>query len=260
MTVSFSSLAIVSAVAFAAPLALGLAPSLRLPAVVLEIVLGIAVGPAGLGWVQVDRPVEVMSLLGLAFLLLLAGLEVDFDRLRGRLLRVTAFGFVLSFAIALAAGFVLDVAGVTGAPLLIAIMLSATSLGVVIPVLKDSGEASTTFGQVVIAAASIADIATIVLLSLFFSEKSTGIGAKLVLLGGFGALVVAIGIAVTGAERSMRLTDTLLRLQDTAQIRVRGAFCCSQCSSSSPRNSVSRRSSALSWPELCSSSSTATGR
>jgi Kef-type K+ transport system membrane component KefB len=223
--VSFTSLAIVAAVAFAAPLALGLAPSVRLPAVVLEIVLGIVIGPAVLGWVEVDAPVEVLSLLGLAFLLLLAGLEVEFDQLRGRLLRVTGFGFVLSFAIAVAAGFALDVAGVTGAPLLIAIMVSATSLGVVIPVLKDSREASTTFGQLVIAAASIADIATIVLLSLFFSGESSGVGAKLVLLGGFATLIAAVAIAITGAERSMRLSVALVRLQDTtAQIRVRGAF------------------------------------
>jgi Kef-type K+ transport system membrane component KefB len=222
---SLTSLAVVAAVAFSAPLAVGLFPAFRVPAVVCEIVLGIVVGPDVLGWANVDQPVEVMSLLGLAFLLLLAGLEVDFDQLRGRLVRVTGFGFVLSFGIALIAGLVLDVSGITGAPLLLAIMLSATSLGVVIPVLKDSGEASTAFGQIVIAAASIADIATIVLLSLFFSGESAGIGSKLVLLAGFTVLVAAVAIAVSGAERSMSLSDTLLRLQDTtAQIRVRGAF------------------------------------
>jgi Kef-type K+ transport system membrane component KefB len=223
--VSFTSLAIVAAVAFAAPLALGLAPRVRLPAVVLEILLGIVIGPAVLGWVHVDGPVEVMSLLGLAFLLLLAGLEVEFEMLRGRLLRTTALGFLVSFGVALAAGLILDTAGLTQAPLLIAIMLSATSLGVVIPVLKDTGEASTQFGQIVIAAASIADIATIVLLSLFFSGGSSGVGAKLVLLGGFVLLVAAIGLAVARAEHSLRLSAALVRLQDTtAQIRVRGAF------------------------------------
>jgi len=225
MTVSFSGLATVAAVAFVAPLVLGLAPAVRLPAVVLEIVLGIAIGPDALGWVRVDRPIEVMSLLGLAFLLLLAGLEVEFDQLRGRLLRVAGIGFLVSFALAVATGFALDGAGLTQAPLLIAIMLSATSLGVVIPVLKDTGQSSTRFGQLVLAGASIADVATIVLLSLFFSEKSSGAGAKLVLLGGFVALVAAIAVAVTGAERSMRLSAALVRLQDTsAQIRVRGAF------------------------------------
>ncbi len=225
MHVSFTSLAIVAAVAFAAPLLLGLVPMVRLPAVVLEIMLGIVVGPAVLGWVHVDAPVEVMSLLGLAFLLLLAGLEVEFDMLRGRLLQITLLGFVVSFAVALAAGLILDTANVTGAPLLIAIMLSATSLGVVIPVLKDSGEASTPFGQLVIAGASIADIATIVFLSLFFSGESTSVGSKLVLLGGFALLVVAIGMAVASVQHSMRISAALVRLQDTtAQIRVRGAF------------------------------------
>jgi len=223
--VSFTSLAIVAVVAFAAPLALGLLPSLRLPAVVLEIVLGIVVGPAALGWVHVDPALEVMSLLGLAFLLLLAGLEVEFDMLRGHLLRTTTFGFVLSFGLALLTGLVLDVSGVAGTPLLIAIMLSATSLGVVIPVLKDSGEAATQFGQIVIAGASIADLATVVLLSLFFSEKSNGVGSKLVLLGGFVLLVGAVALAVARAQRSMRISAALVRLQDTtAQIRVRGAF------------------------------------
>jgi Kef-type K+ transport system membrane component KefB len=225
MEIGFANLAIVAAAAFVAPLVLGLMPSLRQPAVVLEIVLGIVLGPAALGWVEVDRPVEVLSLLGLAFLLLLAGLEVDFDRLRGQLLRVAALGFLASLTVALAVAVGLDGAGVTGAPLLIAIMLSATSLGVVIPVLKDSGEAATLFGQLAIAGASIADIATVVLLSLFFSGESSGIGSKLVLLGGFVALVAAIAVAVTGVERSMRITAALVRLQDTtAQIRVRGAF------------------------------------
>src|SRR5919202_1096406 len=93
--VSFTNVAIVVAVAFAAPLALGLVPRLRLPAVVLEIVLGIVVGPQALGLAEVDDAVQVLNLLGLAFLLLIAGLEVDFERLRGRLLRVTGIVFVV---------------------------------------------------------------------------------------------------------------------------------------------------------------------
>jgi Kef-type K+ transport system membrane component KefB len=77
-------------------------PGLRLPAIVLEILLGIAVGPQGLNWAHVDEPVRVFSLIGLAFLLLLAGLEIDFTRLRGRLLRLIAFlGFVLAVAAAI---------------------------------------------------------------------------------------------------------------------------------------------------------------
>jgi Kef-type K+ transport system membrane component KefB len=92
-------------VALAAPLALGLFPRVRLPAVVLEILLGIVIGPDVLGWVSIDTPIQVMSLLGLAFLLLLAGLEVDYERIRGHPFRETAIGYALSFGLALLIGF-----------------------------------------------------------------------------------------------------------------------------------------------------------
>src|ERR671939_488445 len=104
--ISFSSVAVVAAVALLAPLAVGLT-GVRLPAIVLEILLGIVVGPQVLGWASNDEPVQVLSLFGLAFLLLLAGLEIDFDGLRGRLLRLTAGAYVVSFALALAIGYVL---------------------------------------------------------------------------------------------------------------------------------------------------------
>ena len=223
--IDFSGLVIVAAVAFSAPLVLGLAPALRLPSVVLELVAGIAIGPFGLGWVEIDEPIRVLSLIGLAFLLFLAGLEIDFDRLRGRRLGVAALGFVVSFGLAVVVGLVLQAAGQVDTPLLVAIILVATSLGVVVPVLKDSGQASSDLGQLVIAAASIADFGAVILLSLFFSREATGIGSKLVLLGGFALVAVALVVALTGAERLRRLSTVLLRLQDTtAQIRVRGAF------------------------------------
>src|SRR5204863_5935664 len=117
----------VPSIAFLAPLLLGLLPRARLLAVVLELVGGILVGPSVLGWAEVDAPVKTLSLLGLAFLLLLAGLEIDFDQLRGRLLEVAALGFLVSFGIALAIGFAFDAAGLVSSPLLLAIMLSATS-------------------------------------------------------------------------------------------------------------------------------------
>ena len=97
---SLDGLLIVVAVAFAAPFLLGLAPALRIPAVVLEIVAGIIVGPSVLGWVEVDPTIEVVATIGLGFLLFLGGLEVDFGRLRGPVLRLTSGGYALSFAIA----------------------------------------------------------------------------------------------------------------------------------------------------------------
>ena len=221
----FTGLLIVAAVAFTAPLLLGLVPALRLPSVVVELVAGILIGPSVLGWVDVDQPVRVLSLVGLAFLLFLAGLEVEFERLRGRNLRSASVGFALSFAIAVVVGLVLAAAGQVDTPLLVAVILVATSLGVVIPVLKDADQISSDFGQLVIAAASIADFGAVILLSLFFSGESSSTGAKVILLSGFGLVAAALVLALMRAARLRRLSAVFLRLQDTtAQIRVRGAF------------------------------------
>jgi Kef-type K+ transport system membrane component KefB len=221
---SFSGLLIVVAVAFLAPFLLGLVPRLRLPSVVFEIVAGIVIGPSVLGWVEVDQTIEVLALVGLAFLLFLAGLEIDFGELRGRLLRLAALGWALSFGIAILAGLLLSASGLVETPLLVAIILSATSLGVIVPVLKDVGELDTRFGQLVLAAASIADFGGVILLSLFFSGES-GPASTAILLSAFLGLLAVAFVAVRAAERSRRVEDDLLRLQDSsAQIRVRAAM------------------------------------
>src|SRR4051794_37321871 len=223
MTPSFDSLLVVVAIAFAAPFVLGLFPSVRLPSPVLEIVAGIVVGPAVLGWAHNDQTVAVMSTIGLAFLLFLAGIEIEFGKLRGQILRLTALGFVISFALAVAAGFVLKGAGVVQTPLLVGIILCATSLGVIIPVLKDAGEISSKFGQLVVAAGSIADFGAIILLSAFFSGEG-GTGSTLILIGSLFGIAAAVYVFVRRAEGSSAVMRALLRLQDTtAQIRVRAA-------------------------------------
>src|ERR671926_368531 len=221
---SLTNLLLVSVVAFATPFALGLFPGLRLPSVVLEIVAGIVIGPSVLGIVTADQAVSVIALIGLTFVLFLAGLEIDLRKLRGPVLRLSALGFVLSFGIAVLVSLGLKAGGLVDTPLLVAIILCATSLGVLVPVLKDSGEISSTFGQLIIAAASIADFGAIILLTIFFSGEG-GTGSTLLLLGSLFALAVAVFAVVRGAERSMRIRADLLRLQDTtAQIRVRAAL------------------------------------
>jgi Kef-type K+ transport system membrane component KefB len=221
---SFDNLVIVAAVAFAAPFVLGLFPRARLPSVVLEIVAGIVLGPSLLGIVEVDQSIEVLAVIGLAFVLFLAGLEIELDTLRGRVLRLSAAGFALSFAIAVVVALALSAGGLVDTPLLVAIILCSTSLGVLVPVLKDAEQISSTFGQLIIAAASIADFGAIILLTLLFSGEG-GAGAAALLLGALVVLAVAVAIVVRGAEHSMRIREDLLRLQDTtAQIRVRAAF------------------------------------
>jgi len=221
---ALTDLLVVVAVAFAAPFLLGLAPGVRLPAVVLEIVAGIVVGPSVLGLVEVDQVVEVVALVGLAFVLFLAGLEIEFEKLRGSVLRLTALAFAVSFALAVAVATGLQAAGLVDTPLLVAIVLCATSLGVLVPVLKDAGEIASTFGQLVIAAATIADFGAIILLTVLFSGEG-GAGSALLLLGLLLALAAVVVAVLRGAERSARIRADLLRLQDTtAQIRVRAAL------------------------------------
>lgn len=166
--ISFVNLLIVAAVAVLTPLLLGSLPRLRLPAVVVEIVAGVVLGPSVLGWVHIDLPVQILAILGLAFLLFLAGLEIDLRTLRGRALRLAVRGYRLTLVLGAAVGAGLGAVGWTRSPLLVAIALSATSLGLVVPVLKDAGQADGLVGQTIIASATVADFAAIVLLTLFF--------------------------------------------------------------------------------------------
>jgi Kef-type K+ transport system membrane component KefB len=222
--VSFVNLFVVCLVAAAAPLALGFAPRVRLPSVILEIVAGIVLGPSVLGWVKVDLPVQILGLIGLAFLLFLSGLEIDAHRLRGRLLRLALFGYLITLALGVPIGFGLHAVGWIHSPLLLVIALSATSLGLVVPVLKDAGQSDRDVGQTAIVAATVADFAAILLLSLFFSASSGSTGGRLVLVVAFAVLVGVTGLVVSRAGRSMRLGEVLLRLQDTtAELRVRFA-------------------------------------
>jgi Kef-type K+ transport system membrane component KefB len=224
MTPSLDNLLLIVAVAFAVPFTLGLLPRLLLPSVVLEIIAGIVIGPSVLGIVEIDQSVEVVALIGLAFVLFLGGLEIEFGKLRGQVLRLTALGFALSFTIAVLVSLALKAAGLVDTPLLLAIILCATSLGVLVPVLKDAGEISSTFGQLIIAAASIADFGAIILLSIFFSGEG-GTGSTLLLLGSLLLLAVIVLLFALGAEHSVRVREDLRRLQDTtAQIRVRAAL------------------------------------
>jgi hypothetical protein len=147
--------------------------------------------PPSSGFVEADEPLRFMALIGLAFLLFLARMEIDLGGLlRGGAIRSAGVGFVLSLAIAFAVASGLGVVGLIQAPLLVAIMLSTTSLGIVVPVLADTGQSRSTFlGQLIIAGSSSADFAAVILLSLFFSGHSSSLGSTPVLIWAFVVLI-----------------------------------------------------------------------
>jgi Kef-type K+ transport system membrane component KefB len=221
--VGFLNLFVVALVAFGVPLLSGLAPWLRVPGPVLEIVAGIVLGPAVLGWVDADLPVRVLAVVGLAFLLFLAGLEIDVTLLRGRPLRFALAGFGITLVLGVLAGALFAAAGWVHSALLLAVTLSATSLGLVVPVLKDAGQTERPTGQAVVVAASVADVGAVLLLSLFFSTRAgAGTGTRVVLLACFALVVAVLAWALLRAARSPRLGDALLQQQDTTgEVRVR---------------------------------------
>jgi Kef-type K+ transport system membrane component KefB len=219
--ISYAGVAGVAIVALLAPLLVSLAPSLRLPAVALEIVLGIILGPSVLGWIEADVPVEVLSTIGLGYLLFLAGMELDLNAVR-QYLRPISVGFVLSLILALLAGGAIGLVDLNDDPMFLAVVLVSTSLSLVVPVLSEAKLTTTPFGQVVMGASSMGEFGALLLLSLFFSTTATSTGSQLLLLGVFLAAAAIAGLALSRVGRSIRALDLLERFGDTpAQLGVR---------------------------------------
>ncbi|MHA6784105.1 cation:proton antiporter [Pseudonocardia saturnea] len=214
-------LVVVLAVAAGVPLLLGLLPALRLPGALLEILVGVLIGPSVLGWVTPDATVQALALLGLSFLLFLAGFEVDLRGFRGTLGRRVAVSLVISLCAAGVVVAVLLALGVGGAAL-VGVALLATSLGLVVPVLSDAGVLALPVGRLAVAGASAGEVAAVVLLSVGLAGTDTPLAGRLLLLVLLVGALGVIALAVVGAEHSVRLAGVIARLADTsAQIRVR---------------------------------------
>ena len=223
--ISFNSLLIVGVVAVAVPLLLGLVPAVKVPPAVLEILSGILVGPAVLGWVHLDVAVRVISDLGLGFLLFMAGYEIDLRRFDRRVLSLAGRAFAASVALALLVAYGLQLGGQIKDGLLVGITLMATALGILVPILKDAGQTETGFGNLIMVAGSLAELVPVLLLSVFFSASSANPGVELGLLAGFIGLT-AVVVVVTQRVSGLRpLREVVQRLESTSsQLGVRLAI------------------------------------
>jgi Kef-type K+ transport system membrane component KefB len=223
--ISFDSLLVVGVVAVAVPLLLGLVPALRVPAVALEILGGVLVGPAVLGWVHLDAAVVVVSDLGLGYLLFMAGYEIDLRRFDQHTLLAVGRAYLVSGLLAICVAYGFKFTGLINDALLVVIVMMSTSLGVLVPVLKDVGETDTQFGRLIMAAGSVAELAPLVLISVFFSVTSHNPGTELGLLAGFVAVTAAAIAVIQRVRRWPRLRELASRLENTtAQLRVRVAI------------------------------------
>jgi Kef-type K+ transport system membrane component KefB len=172
----------VIAAATLAPVVMDLSPLPAIPPIVAEIVAGVLIGPQVLDLVQLTAPLQVFADVGLVFLFFLAGLEIAFDPSDDRHLGLVGLAFLGSLVLAATVALGFEAVDLVEAPVLVAIVLAATSFGIVVAVLKDARRTESQFGQLVIAAASVADFSTVILLSLFFSQQGSSVESTVVLL------------------------------------------------------------------------------
>ena len=163
-------LLIVLLAAALAPLFNELPIRLRMPLVVLELLLGIVIGPQMLDLVGGENSVRMLSALGLCFLFFLAGMDLDFSTLRGVPLRLGALGWILSIVLALALAHALSSAGLISDPLLVGVALATTAIGTLLPILREAEELDTKFGRCVMGAGAIGEFGPIILFSLIMAS------------------------------------------------------------------------------------------
>src|SRR5690606_11822944 len=228
-SVSFASLVIVATAAFAIPLLLRNVKRFRIPVVVGELIVGIALGKSGLNIVRPDPWLEFLSLLGITYLMFLSGVEIDFALL-GRLARAKAGrrAFVLSGAYlvlvlagGVAIGFLFSHFGLVSNPWLIALILATVSVGLTLATLKEKQLGATEYGQTILIIALAMDVTTMLLLAALVALVAGGDPAQLALIG---LLFVAVFLVYLGGRRFGPSPLMSELAHATSQIGVRGAF------------------------------------
>ncbi len=214
-----SFLTVVVVAALAASVATLVSPHLALPVVVVEIVLGIIVGPELLGFAEPDAFLDFFSNLGLGMLFFFAGYEIDFERIRGSPLHLAALGWVLSLAIAYALGGLLELSGLALSLVFTGSAMATTAIGTLIPILSDAGELRTRFGTYLLAVGAIGEFGPILLITLVFSTKSAATNAVILLVFVAVAVVVAV-VAVRGIGHGWSALERTFETSSQLAIRL----------------------------------------
>jgi Kef-type K+ transport system membrane component KefB len=190
---------------------------LLVPAVVVELVLGVVIGPQVLG-LETSEFIEFFSSLGLGMLFFFAGYEIDLKRIAGRPLRLAAFGWAISLALAYSIGGLLAAAGIVLSLLYTGSAMATTAIGTLIPILSDSGELKTRFGTYLLAAGAVGEFGPILLVTLILSTGSAIHHAAILLA--FVALAVGVSlIAVRSSHHTLALFERTL--EKSSQLAVR---------------------------------------
>jgi len=208
------------AAAVLAPLLAEIPVRLKMPVVVLEVVLGILIGPHVLNLVQFDGFVVTMFAIGMAATLLMAGMELDFAEIRGRPLMLAAGGWIASVLMGITAVGLLHVIPQVRAPLMVTLAMCTTGLGVLIPIYRDSDQLRTALGRFVLASGTIGEIGPIIAMSLLLSKHYSTWQETGFLLAFLS--IVAIATAVGVAARPPKLLELLSRhMHKSTQLPLR---------------------------------------
>ena len=213
-----SFLVIVGAAAVAALISAVVVPRLVVPVVVVELLLGIVVGPQVGDIAHLDSATRFFSNLGLGMLFFFAGYEIDFERVRGRPLRLAGAGWLISLALAYGFAGILVLSDVIVSDIYTGSALATTAIGTLIPILRDSGELRTRFGTQLLAAGAIGEFGPILLITLVLTTRHPAREAVILVL--FVVLAVFTGIF---AVRSTIMGWPILErtLESSGQLAVR---------------------------------------
>lgn len=207
------------------------------PIVVYEILAGMIIGISGFNLIEPSPILTFLAEFGFAYLMFLSGLELDLRLLIPshfttnrenkwtQALPLGIFIFMGTLLLAFIATALFAPQGATKNPLLLGLILSTTSLGVVVPVLKERGLIGARFGQYILVASSIADFATLLLLTTYIAILRRGLTLDLLLIPTLLLIFIMaarISLRFTRDSRFQRVLDNLSSA--TSQIRVRGAF------------------------------------
>lgn len=230
----FSSLLVVLALAFFVPLLINRFKAL--PVVVGEIIAGLIFAQLGLLDPAESNTLTLFSNIGLAFLMFLAGLEIDIpalfkngkDKNQKQKLSLPALILIIySITLLLGAGgsYLLTQWGMPGNIILLTLIFGATSLGVVLPVLKNRGILHTNSGQAIFLGSTVDDLFTVILLTVYILFTQHGLNIQILsflLILILFIVIARIGLQFFRLPRVVKLFDELS--QATVQIKVRGAI------------------------------------
>jgi Kef-type K+ transport system membrane component KefB len=188
------------------------------PVVVVELLLGILVGPQVLDLAGIDSFIDFFSNLGLGMLFFFAGYEIDFERIKGRPLELGALGWLLSVALAYGIGGVLAAAGIVLSFLYTGSAMATTAIGTLIPILRDGGELKTRFGTYLLAAGGIGEFGPILLVTLVLSTANPLHEAAILV----AFVVLALAMALVSVRLAWRGWPALERtFEASSQLAVR---------------------------------------